>query len=94
MLDRFTGFTLFADGEYEVAPVPVYQMRRADPVVPEVAAAWDVVKPDGKKYTLILWNRETCKGDKLYTCHGVSVYGKAVILDWDGDECSIIRLKV
>ena len=94
MQDRFTGFTLFVDGEYEVAPVPVYQMRRAEPVAPEVAAAWDVVKPDGKKYTLILWNRETCKGDKLYTCHGVSVYGKAVILDWDGDECSIIRLKV
>lgn len=94
MHDRFTGFTLLVDGEYEIAPVPVFQMRRVEPVIPEVAAAWDVVKPDGKKYTLIIWNRETCKGDKLYTCHGVSVYGKAVILDWDGDECSIIRLKV
>ena len=94
MQDRFTSFTLFVDGRCEVNPVQVFQMRRAEPVPPEIAAAWDVVKPDGKKYTLILWNRETCKGDKLYTCHGVSVYGKAAVLDWDGDECGTIRLKV
>jgi hypothetical protein len=94
MMDRFTNVTIFADGTFDIVPVPVFQMRRTEPVSPETAAAWDVVKSDGKKYTLILWNRETCKGDKLYTCHGVSVYGKAVVLDWDGDECCPIRLKV
>jgi hypothetical protein len=52
------------------------------------------VKSDGKKYTLILWNRETYKGDKLYSCHGVSVYGKAVVLAWEDGKCRIIRLKV
>lgn len=93
MRERMTTYTMITDGDYEVKPVPVYQMRRTEPVAAEVAAAWDVVKPDGKKYTLILWNRETCKGDKLYTCHGVSVYGKAVVLDWDGNECRTIRLK-
>ena len=52
------------------------------------------MKPDGTKYTLILWNRETCRGDKLFSCHGVSVYGKAVVLAWEGDQCRTIRLKV
>ena len=94
MHDRMTTFTIIVDADYKVNTVPVYQMRKADPVGQEVAAAWDVEKPDGKQYTLILWNRETCRGDKLYTCHGVSVYGKAVVLDWENEKCRTIRLKV
>jgi hypothetical protein len=94
MRERMTTFTVIVDAEYKVNAVPVYQMRRTDPVPPEIAAAWDVVKPDGNKYTLILWNRETCKGDKLYTCHDVSVYGKAVVLAWEDDKCRTIRLRV
>lgn len=94
MRDRMTTFTVFADADYQVSTVPVYQMRRAEPVSAETAAAWDVVKPDGTKYTLILWNRETCRGDKLFSCHGVSIYGKAVVLAWEGDRCRTIRLKV
>lgn len=94
MHDRMTTFTMIVDAEYKVSSVPVYQMREAEPVSPEIAAAWDVVKPDGKKYTLILWNRETCKGDKLYTCHDISVYGKAVVLAWEDGKCRTIRLRV
>ena len=94
MRERMTTFTVIADAEYQVNSVPVYQMRRAEPVPAETAAAWDVVKPDGTKYTLILWNRETCRGDKLFSCHGVSVYGKAVVLVWEGERCLTIRLKV
>ena len=94
MRERVTTFTVIADAEYQVNSVPVYQMRRAAPVPAETAAAWDVVKPDGTKYTLILWSRETCRGDKLFSCHGVSVYGKAVVLCWEGDKCRTIRLKV
>lgn len=94
MRDRLTTYTMITDAAYQVAPVPVYQLRRAEPVPPEVAAAWDVVKPDGKKYTLILWNRETYRGDKLYSCNGVSVYGKAIVLDWEDGNCRAIRLRV
>ena len=94
MRDRMTTFTVIVDADYKVNTVPVYQMRKADPVGQEVAAAWDVEKPDGKRYTMILWNRETCRGDKLYTCHGISVYGKAVVLAWENGKCRTIRLKV
>ena len=94
MRERMTTFTVIADADDQVNSVPVYQMRRAEPVPAEIAAAWDVVKPDGTKYTLILWNRETCRGDKLFSCHGVSVYGKAVVLAWEGERCRTIRLKV
>lgn len=94
MQDRLLTFTVIADADYQVNIVPVYQMRRAEPVPAEAAVAWDVVKPDGTKYTIILWNSETCRGDKLFSCHDVSVYGKAVVLRWDGDQCKTIRLKV
>ena len=94
MCDRMTSFTVISDADYQVSSVPVYQMRRTEPVPKEIAAAWDVVKPDGKKYTLIIWNRETYRGDKLYTCHGISVYGKAVVLAWEDGKCKTIRLRV
>ncbi len=93
MKDRKTFQTLIADANYKVNPVPVYQMRKAEPVSSDVAVAWDVEKPDGSKKTLIVWNRETCRGDKLYTCHGRSVYGKAIVLSWKGNNCQTIRLR-
>ena len=93
MQDRITFHTLISDANYKVNPVPVYQMRKAEPVSSDVAVAWDVEKPDGSKKTLIVWNRETCRGDKLYTCHGRSVYSKAIVLSWKGNSCQTIRLR-
>lgn len=93
MQDRLTTQTMICDAKYKVNSVPVYQLRKEDPVSSDVAAAWDVEKPDGTKKTLILWNRETYRGDKLYICHGRSVYGKAIVLSWTEDGCRVIRLK-
>lgn len=93
MKDRLTTFTLFADAAYQVKSVPVWQMRKPEPVSDEVAKAWDVLKPDGTKRTLIVFDRETYKGDKLYSCHGRSVYGKALVLTWEGERCRMTRLK-
>ena len=93
MKDRLTDHTLIYDANYKVNPVPVYQMRKEDPVSSDVAVAWDVEKPDGSKKTLIVWNRETCRGDKLYSCHGRSVYGKAIVLSWQDNDCQMIRLR-
>lgn len=93
MQDRITFQTLISDASYKVNPVPVYQMRKEEAVSSDVAVAWDVEKPDGSKKTLIVWNRETCRGDKLYTCHGRSVYGKAIVLSWKGHSCQTIRLR-
>ena len=93
MQDRLTTQTMICDAKYKVNSVPVYQLRKEDPVSSDVAAAWDVEKPDGTKKTLILWNRETYRGDKLYICHGRSVYGKTIVLSWTEDGCRVIRLK-
>ena len=93
MQDRLTTQTLICDAAYQVNSVPVYQLRKEEPVSSDVAMAWDVVKPDGTMKTLILWNRETYRGDKLYSCHGRSVYGKAVVLSWNPDGCNVFRLK-
>lgn len=93
MEDRLTASVVLADPSDTVKPVPVYQLRREAPVSDDVACAWDIEKTNGTKWTVILWNRETCRGDKLYTCHGRSVYGKAVVLAWNGDDCRVIRLK-
>lgn len=93
MKERLTWQVLIADAGFSVKPVPVYQLRRKEPVTSDVASAWDIEQPDGTKQTLILWHRETCRGDKLYTCHGRSVYGKAAVLSWTEEGCRVIRLK-
>lgn len=93
MRDRLTTHTLITDANYSVNKVPVFQMRKEAPVSEDTAVAWDVEKTDGTKHTLILWNRETYRGDKLYTCHGRSVYGKAIVLSWKNGGCKVTRLK-
>jgi hypothetical protein len=92
MSDRITTQVLIADASYKVKIVPVYQLRRQDPLPFDVAGAWNVEKPDGTTYTVIVVNREICRGDKLFSCNGKTFYGKALVMK-QGESCSVIRLR-
>ena len=93
MKDRLTSQVLFADAAYKVNPVPVYQLRRSEPLPAQVACAWKIEKPDGTTYTLIMVNREIFRGDKLCSCEGDYFYGKAVVMRRSEGEYRMIRLK-
>ena len=77
----------------EVKPADVYQVGKEAKVPKEFVTAWDIVAAGQRKWTLLIWNRETFRGGKMYLCHGVPVYGKAVALKWEDTGVKRIRLK-
>lgn len=93
MKNRLTSQVLIADSKYKVNTVPVYQLRREQPLPPDAACAWNIEKPDGSRHILILVNREIYRGDKLLSCNGKCFYGKALVMNWNGDDCHVIRLR-
>ena len=93
MKDRMTNCTVFTGEDICVSRATVYQVGKTSAVPEDIVTAWDIKVSEDRKYTVIVWNRETYRGGKMYICHGVSVYGKAVVLRWDKEKCQRIRLK-
>ena len=93
MENRMTDCTLFAAETMEVKQADVYQAGKETKVSKEFVTAWDIVAAGQRKWTLLIWNRETFRGGKMYLCHGVPVYGKAVALKWEDTGVKRIRLK-
>lgn len=93
MENRMTDCTLFVAENMEVKPADVYQVGKEAKVPKEFVTAWDIVVAGKRKWTLLIWNRETFRGGKMYLCHGVPVYGKAVALKWQDTDVKRIRMK-
>ena len=94
MQDRMTDCTLFVGDGICVKRAKVYQVGKDVKVSEEFLTAWDIEVHGQLKWTLLVWNRETFRGGKMYICHGIPVYGKAVALCWDDKrKCKRIRLK-
>ena len=94
MEDRMTDCSIFASEDISVTRAKVYQVGKEVEVPEEFVTAWDVIIAGQRKWTLMIWNRETYRGGKMYLCHGVPVYGKAVALCWEDSGVRRIRLKV
>lgn len=93
MEGRSTTAVLLAAKGVAAAPAEVYQIGKQTPLPAEEVTAWDIELPDGTAWTLILFHRENYKGGKLYLCHGIPIYGKAVALRRDGARPCRYRLK-
>ena len=91
--DRYISSVVFADEKYNVKPVDVYQYGKEVPAAKEVVQAWDIETEDGLQWSIVIWNSETCRGGKMYYCHGVPVYGKVVAIRWQGENYQRIRIK-
>lgn len=91
--NRYISAVVFADEKYKIKPVEVYQYGKEQPVPKEIVKAWDVESSDGLQWTIVIWNSETYRGGKMYYCHGVPVYGKAIAIRWQGENYQRIRIK-
>ena len=89
-----TDCTLFAGEGIVAKKAKVYQVGKSIEVPEEFITAWDIEVKGLRKWTILVWNRETFRGGKMYICHGIPVYGKAVVLRWEDEtQCERIRLK-
>lgn len=91
--DRLTDASIFAPEDILVRPAEVFQTGSSQPASREVVTAWDFLVSERESFTVLIWNRETCQGGKMYTCHGVPVYGKTVVLHENDGAYRRIRLK-
>ena len=92
--NRMTDCTLFAGEGIVAKKAKVYQVGKSIEVPEEFITAWDIEVKGLRKWTILVWNRETFRGGKMYICHGIPVYGKAVVLRWEDEtQCERIRLK-
>lgn len=94
MEERMTDDTLFASEDISAIRAKVYQVGKENEMPEEFVTAWDIMIAGQRKWTLMIWNRETFRGGKMYLCHGVPVYGKAIALRWEDSGVRRIRLKV
>jgi hypothetical protein len=94
MVNRKTNCTLFVGEGIKANKTRVYQVGKNVEVPDEFITAWDIEVDGQLKWTLLVWNRETYRGGKMYICHGIPVYGKAAVLYWENEsKCKRIRLK-
>ncbi len=93
MEDRLTFSALFLAEGMRAEPAQVFVSGCGEPVSGQRVTGWDICTEKGERWTLLVWNRETCRGGKMYLCHGVPVYGKAVVLKEAEGKYTRIRLK-
>ena len=93
MEDRLTFSTIFLAEGIRAEPAQVFAYGSKKPVSSQIVTGWDICAKQGEKWTLLVWNRETFQGGKMYLCHGVPVYGKAVVLKEAEGQYTRIRLK-
>ena len=91
--NRSTSNILLAGEEFSVKKAEVFQVGKTEAVSQDFVTAWDIELEGKLQWTLLIWNRETYRGGKMYLCHDIPVYGKAIAMRWDDDKCQRIRLK-
>ena len=93
MQDHLASALLITAADITVNPVPVYQSGNPEPLPEQKAQAWQFTLSDGTEWTFIFFHEETWRGNKVFTCQGVPIYGKAIALRKAGETWQRIRVK-
>lgn len=91
--DKYISDVVLADEKFSITSVDVYQYGKDIPASKEVVQAWDITTEEGLQWTIVIWNAETYRGGKMYYCHEVPIYGKALAIRWEGEDYQRIRIK-
>lgn len=93
MQDHLASALLITAADIAVNPVPVFQSGKIEPLPKQRAQAWQFTLSDGTDWTFIFFHEETCRGNKVFTCQGVPIYGKVIALRKAGETWQRIRVK-
>lgn len=78
--DAVTDWRCFTGEGITVSAVPVNRAGMDRPEENGDVTALEFDLGTGESWVFLLWNRETFRGNKLYFCKGIPVYGRAVAL--------------
>lgn len=85
--------TVMADRSITVRKVPVYQFGREEAVSKNIVYAREFIISPTESQTFLIWNHDTFQGGKIYTCQGIPVYGKAMVISKKHGTVSVVRLR-
>ncbi|AIY82262.1 MAG: heparinase II/III family protein [Clostridium baratii] len=91
--NKSTNYDIIIGDNIEVKEANIKQFNGLDYVDKEVAFSKEFIISKYESYIVIIFNKETYKGGKMYYYKDVPFYGKVIIIHKKGKDYSKIRLK-
>lgn len=85
---------MIIDKNIHIRNVKIEQFRNKSQIDEKIAISKEFIISEDESYIVIIFNKETFKGDKIYYCNGIPIYGKCIVIHRKGDVYKKIRLKV
>lgn len=92
--DRLTDWTCLAGNGVMAGREPVCQTGGDTPADDNMVMAMRFEMEDGDEWILLIWNRETFKGGKMYVCRDVSIYARAAAVHIHKGHADLYRLRI
>ena len=77
----------------EIKDPSIVQYNSKEKIDTSVAITKEFVINEDESYTVIIFNKETFKGAKVYMYDDLALYGKVIVVHRVKDKGEIIRLK-
>ncbi len=92
--DRNTDWTCFGGAGVQLKDVAVLQSGNPMPADHETVTAKEFVLSEQESWILLVWNRETFCGGKLYKCRDMQIYAKAAAIHCKEGKRTLYRLRI
>ncbi|MGL4572484.1 MAG: heparinase II/III family protein [Clostridium sp.] len=86
-------YDIIIDSNIKMQEGYIRQFRSEENLSEDVAIVKEFILSEEESYVIIIFNKETYKGGKMYYCNNIPFYGKVVVLHKNGETCNKIRLK-
>ncbi|MEG1003758.1 heparinase II/III family protein [Clostridium sp.] len=87
-------YDIIIDSNVKIKESYIRQFRGEENLSEDVAIVKEFILSEEESYVIIIFNKETYKGGKMYYCNNIPFYGKVVVLHKNGETYNKIRLKV
>lgn len=93
-INRHTDWTCFGEDSVCLKDAEVYQISNPLPMNDNMVTAKEFRLSEQESWTLLVWNRETYSGGKLYKCHDIGIYAKAAAIHIEEGKRTLYRLRI
>lgn len=77
----------------EIVEPSIVQYNSKDSIDSSMAVTKEFIINENESYTVIIFNKETFKGAKVYMYNDLALYGKVIVIHKINDKSEVIRLK-
>lgn len=93
-INRHTDWTCLGGSGVLLKNAAVHQTGNPLPADYETVTAKEFILSEQESWILLIWNRETCRGGKLYKCRDTQIYAKAAAIHIKEGKRTLYRLRI